>query len=262
MKVLVLCGDNIFSYILGARLVSLGNVVGLGVSTRITGSLVALRKVYSKTSRRYFLYRSFVQFLSAVFTRYSLRSVARDVGVPVFDIASVARLAPELADGVDLCVAVNFDSIIPEEFIGRFRLGVINVHAGDLPCDRGISPVVWGFCRGDREITVTYYLMDGGIDTGIVLYKDRICIQSDWSLFRTYCEILDRAALKLIDVVSRHGIGGFDGVAFRVTEEGGTYNSWPSPELDVKMRLNSRRYFDCGDLRYLTRLLRTVRSES
>lgn len=161
-----------------------------------------------------------------------------------------------------LGIALNFDIIIPKEVILAAKNGIVNVHASDLPRDKGISPVVWAFCRGDDFITISYYKMDGGIDTGELLRKDKIRIEKNWSLFRTYCEVCVLSAARLPELSKSFRS---DLIASKLPSqldeaEAGSYNSWPSKELSKMSRRLGRKYINIDDIIYLVSTLRAISS--
>jgi methionyl-tRNA formyltransferase len=157
-------------------------------------------------------------------------------------------------------IACNFDLIIPDSYIKSREGGVLNVHASDLPLDRGISPVVWAFCRGDSKIYISYYLMDGGIDTGEIVKKDVFKIDRDWSLFRAYCEVILYAASSLDNVIDEvnHNIG-ISITEINHEEKRESYNSWPSKELNLVMKKIGKKYFKIRDISYIHCLIKEIR---
>jgi len=106
----------------------------------------------------------------------------------------------------------------------------LNIHASNIPSDKGISPVVWAYCRGDNKICISYYLMDGGIDSEKILKKIWVEIEDEWSLFRTYYEILNFASNELIAVIE-DSMNNLNNVSELKEDSESNYNSWPDSKL-------------------------------
>lgn len=65
----------------------------------------------------------------------------------------------------------DFGLIITEKILKSYKLGIINIHPGDLPKYRGKNPLVWAFLNNEKKIGVTSHLIDLKIDRGYLLKK-------------------------------------------------------------------------------------------
>jgi folate-dependent phosphoribosylglycinamide formyltransferase PurN len=249
----VIAGDNLFTYILSRHILKDITISSVILSNYSNGSVAQIFKIFKKTSLAYFLYRTTVQIISKCYSRYSIRSWAEKNNTPIF-IARSKRDLQNMSESNYMTIAFNFDIIVPEDFIASSSIGVLNIHASDLPLDKGISPVVWAYCRGDEKICTSFYLMDGGIDSGIILKKISLNIETEWSLFRTYCEVLDLASKEIINVIKESQMNSKK-LSPAETSSQGNYNSWPSPELHKRLKNNKRHYFNFRDIEYLNQLL-------
>ena len=254
-KYTVLAGDNIFSYILACTIIKEFNISKIYISENNSGSLTKIFQVFKKTSLNYFIYRSFIQLLSKLFFKYSIKHLARLKSIPTKTIKRKKDLEKIDTSKVDLGIAINFDIILPSYFIDSHKIGIINIHASKLPFDKGISPVVWAFCRGDKGIWISFYLMDGGVDTGLVLHSEYIEINKNWSLFRTYCEVLLIASSSITNLITSINKKILESKNNEIKKNNGTYNSWPNTILHSKMRKLKKKYFKFKDLIYIYRLL-------
>ena len=102
--------------------------------------------------------------------------------VPVFQparirepgaIEKIRALAP------DLIIVAAFGQILPQELLDIPRLGCVNIHASLLPRLRGAAPIQWSIINGDAETGITLMQMDAGMDTGDILFQERIPIAPD-----------------------------------------------------------------------------------
>ena len=75
----------------------------------------------------------------------------------------------------DLQVVVAF-RMLPEAVWNMPRLGSINIHGSLLPQYRGAAPINWALMHGDTETGVTSFFLRHEIDTGDLIFQDRIAI--------------------------------------------------------------------------------------
>ena len=100
----------------------------------------------------------------------------------------------------DLFVVVAYGKIIPENIINLPKYGTINVHYSLLPKYRGATPVESAILNGDETTGVVIQQMRYKLDTGPVLMKKEISIDStDTTL--SLREKLNSEALTMLPVV-------------------------------------------------------------
>lgn len=80
---------------------------------------------------------------------------------------SMARLLRGCEADLGLCT--GFPWLITADAIATPPLGIVNGHTGLLPRYRGPFPVAWAVRNGEREVGLTYHVMDESFDTGNVL---------------------------------------------------------------------------------------------
>jgi folate-dependent phosphoribosylglycinamide formyltransferase PurN len=253
MQIVLFVNDSIFSYALARELIEQfsEHIALVVLSEKHKSSFGAIRSVYRKCGTRYFAYRTFVEALSRLLSILSGRSVKALARRKRLDIISSRAINREMhrSGPFDLGITINFDQIIREETINRFRAGIINIHAGRLPLDRGISPVAWAYGRGDVELWTTLYYLDAGTDSGRVIEQFAIPVQSGASLFSNYLGVCRQAGRRMVSVVSKLLRGSC--IAGYAQFGEGTYNSWPSDALDKMQRQNRRSYLRKGDIAIL-----------
>lgn len=72
-------------------------------------------------------------------------------------------------------VVVNGTRIISKRVLSSIPSKFINMHAGITPAYRGVHGGYWALVNNDKEnCGVTIHLVDAGVDTGNVLYQERI----------------------------------------------------------------------------------------
>ena len=88
----------------------------------------------------------------------------------------------------DVICVVAYGKILPQEILDIPRLGCINVHGSLLPKYRGAAPIQWAVINGDKTTGITTMYMDNGMDTGDMILKQEVEIDSN----ETTGELWDR----------------------------------------------------------------------
>lgn len=77
----------------------------------------------------------------------------------------------------DLQIVVAF-RMLPEEVWNMPPLGTYNLHASLLPKYRGAAPINWAIINGESESGVTTFKLKHEIDTGNVLFQEKVKISN------------------------------------------------------------------------------------
>ena len=75
----------------------------------------------------------------------------------------------------DLQIVVAF-RMLPELVWNMPRLGTFNLHASLLPQYRGAAPINWAIINGETETGVTTFFLTHEIDTGKIIFQEKIPI--------------------------------------------------------------------------------------
>jgi len=75
----------------------------------------------------------------------------------------------------DLQVVVAF-KMLPEIVWNMPKFGTLNLHASLLPQYRGAAPINWAIINGDKETGVSTFLLRHEIDTGNILFQEKVPI--------------------------------------------------------------------------------------
>ena len=106
----------------------------------------------------------------------------------------------------DVMVVVAFGQIIPLSILKMPKYGCVNIHGSLLPKYRGAAPIQWAVLDGEKETGITTILMDEGIDTGDILLKKTIQIDTDetsGSLFDKLMALGAKAILETLDELEK-----------------------------------------------------------
>jgi methionyl-tRNA formyltransferase len=98
----------------------------------------------------------------------------------------------------DLQVVVAF-RMLPELVWNMPPMGTMNLHASLLPKYRGAAPINWAIINGEKETGLSTFLLKHQIDTGDLLFQERLSIGPD----ETAGELHDRMMQHGADLVLR-----------------------------------------------------------
>lgn len=105
----------------------------------------------------------------------------------------------------DLQIVVAF-RMLPEVVWNMPPLGTFNLHASLLPNFRGAAPINWALIQGEKETGVTTFFLQHKIDTGDILFQEKIAIAPEDNLGSLYekLKILGAAlVVKTVDAIAR-----------------------------------------------------------
>ncbi|MDN3581341.1 methionyl-tRNA formyltransferase [Mucilaginibacter flavus] len=125
-------------------------------------------------------------------------------------------LAELKALNADLQVVVAF-RMLPEVVWNMPTKGTINLHASLLPQYRGAAPINWAIINGEKESGVTTFFLKHEIDTGDVLFTEKITLTGHESAGDLHDRLMNKGAGLLVKTVK--------------AVESGRYNEHPQVQL-------------------------------
>ncbi len=114
----------------------------------------------------------------------------------------------------DLQVIVAF-RMLPEVVWSLPPLGTFNLHGSLLPRYRGAAPLNWAIMNGDTESGVTTFLLKQEIDTGNILFKEKVSVSPD----ETVGELHDQLMVIGADLVVKTVDALAEGTAIPIPQE-------------------------------------------
>ena len=134
-----------------------------------------------------------------------VRAVAMAAGLEIKQPVSLKTVEAQeelAAIAPDLMVVVAYGLILPQAVLDIPKLGCINVHASLLPRWRGAAPIERALLAGDPVSGVTIMKMDAGLDTGDMLYKQQVEIDSEDNRVSLTDKICEAGKLALLHTLS------------------------------------------------------------
>lgn len=128
-----------------------------------------------------------------ILTACPVKKTAMEYGLKVFsyDKIRIEGVQDLLKLQPDLMITCAFGQILSQEILSIAKYGVINIHASLLPQYRGASPIHYALKNGDTETGITIMKTDIGIDTGDIMFQEKLSIKSD----ETCGELFERLSL-------------------------------------------------------------------
>lgn len=108
----------------------------------------------------------------------------------------------------DLNVVVAF-RMLPEVVWNMPPLGSINLHASLLPQYRGAAPINWVVINGEKETGLTTFFITHEIDTGKIIFQERIPIGKSETAGELHDRMMEKGAGLILRTVDAINIGEY-----------------------------------------------------
>ncbi len=105
----------------------------------------------------------------------------------------------ELAADLQIVVAFR---MLPEAVWDMPPLGTFNLHASLLPNFRGAAPINWVLIQGEQETGVTTFFLQHEIDTGNILFQEKVAILPEDNLGSLYEKLMGLGADLVLQTVA------------------------------------------------------------
>ena len=123
----------------------------------------------------------------------AVKKYAVEHGIPVLQPVSLKD--PEFLEALkawkpDMFVVVAF-RMLPKVVWEIPKLGTFNLHAALLPQYRGAAPINWAVINGDKATGVTTFMIDDGMDTGKIMFREQCLIGPDDTVGEVHDRLMD-----------------------------------------------------------------------
>lgn len=107
---------------------------------------------------------------------YDLTPLAKQNDIPIIYkekdneekiISFIKTIAP------DVMYCFGWSHILSKAFLTIPPYGVIGFHPASLPNNRGRHPIIWALFLGLKETASTFFIMDEGADTGVIISQKK-----------------------------------------------------------------------------------------
>jgi methionyl-tRNA formyltransferase len=103
--------------------------------------------------------------------------------------------------------------MLPEIVWNMPRLGTFNLHASLLPHYRGAAPLNWAVINGETETGITTFLLSHEIDTGQILFQEKVGIAENDTVGDLHDRMMELGAglvIKTVDALVEERIEPID----------------------------------------------------
>ncbi|MBR4978282.1 MAG: methionyl-tRNA formyltransferase, partial [Bacteroidales bacterium] len=123
----------------------------------------------------------------------AVKKYAVEHGIPVLQPISLKD--PEFLEALkawkpDMFVVVAF-RMLPKVVWEIPKLGTFNLHAALLPQYRGAAPINWAVINGDKATGVTTFMIDEGMDTGKIMFREQCLIGPDETVGEVHDKLME-----------------------------------------------------------------------
>ena len=127
------------------------------------------------------------------------KNIAKRLEIPYHIVIHNSETCKNLIKKYDLDIGIVLGSrILKKEIIDSFKIGVINLHPGLLPENRGLDNLKWAILKGIKQ-GVTSHFINEKIDHGKIITKREIEIYKDDSLVDIFLRIQDMEQKLMIE---------------------------------------------------------------
>ena len=133
----------------------------------------------------------------------AVKKYAVEHGIPVLQPVSLKD--PDFLEALrawkgDIFAVVAF-RMLPKVVWEMPPMGTFNLHAALLPQYRGAAPINWAVINGDKATGVTTFMIDDGMDTGKIMYREQCLIDPDENVGSVHDKLMDIGSKLVVQTV-------------------------------------------------------------
>jgi methionyl-tRNA formyltransferase len=137
-------------------------------------------KIFQVFGTKFFIYYTLKLIRQRLTNSKTLEHVFADYGVPVIKLSEsinaqssldiIANMLP------DVIISIAGNEVFKKPLLDIAPSRCLNLHTAKLPQYRGLMPTFWALLHEEKEIGVTVFDIDEGIDSGPILVQRNISI--------------------------------------------------------------------------------------
>ena len=178
-------------------------------------------------------YQSKIRVTPKGLIQHQPRLIAERLQVPYHVIVHNSAECEELIKKYDLDVGIILGArILKENIINAFKIGIINLHPGMLPQNRGLDNLKWAILKGFKQ-GVSVHLISKEIDKGQLIIQREIEVYEDDTLLDIFLRLQNLEQALLIEALKIVELGKRD---FLRVPEGNYFKAVPPEEEALLMQ--------------------------
>lgn len=131
--------------------------------------------------------------------------IAEKLGIPYHVVKHNSKECIEIIKKYDLDVGIILGArILSHDVIESFKIGILNIHPGLLPDNRGLDCIKWAIIMNIKQ-GVTAHLIDKKIDAGSLIIQDTINVYQDDTLLDIHLRLQNKEQILMIDSLKMIG---------------------------------------------------------
>jgi len=184
-------------------------------------------------------YRSKVRIAPRDTFLWHPKELAKFYGIDYRVLKHNSQMTSDIVRSHNLDVGVVLGArILKPIAFNHFNIGVLNMHPGILPQNRGLDTIKWAILK-DMPQGVTGHLIDGNIDRGFLIKQEEIAIYKDDTLVDLQVRIQNLEQRLMIDSLNILSISG--GAPLDKLPEG-TYHKSVPVDIEKGLELAFTKY--------------------
>ena len=159
------------------------------------------------------------------------KKIAEKLDIPYHVVEHNSKECEDLVKNYDLDIGVIAGArILKDNVISQFKIGILNMHPGLLPQNRGLDNLKWAILK-DFKQGVSCHLISKEIDKGKLIIKKKLEVYEEDTLLDIYLRIQNTEQDLMIESLKILGSGKKD---FEEVTEGNYFEAVPK-ELEKNL---------------------------
>lgn len=133
------------------------------------------------------------------------KALAEELGCPFFCDLNIEKRIEEIKKyNADVCISINWLSILKNKTLHAFKYGIINAHCGDLPRYRGNACPNWAILNFEAHVALTIHKMIEDLDAGPIYKKFYLDIDETTyigDIYNWLDEVIPKGFLEVVNML-------------------------------------------------------------
>lgn len=145
-----------------------------------------------------------------------IKKIALDKGLEVFqpeNINNEESIKRMEEFNPDIILVVAYGQILSSHILNIPKIGCINIHGSLLPKYRGAAPVNRAIINGEKETGITFMFMKEKVDTGEIIFQEKINILPDETCGELYYRLSALSARSLPKLLEKTKSGKIERIS-------------------------------------------------
>ncbi|MDP3640659.1 MAG: formyltransferase family protein [Nanoarchaeota archaeon] len=166
------------------------------------------------------------------------REIAKRFQIPYYVVVHNSRECEKLIKECQLDLGIILGArILKEDIIKAFNIGILNMHPGMLPENRGLDNLKWAILKEYTQ-GVSVHLIDRAVDRGKIIVEQPIEVYEDDTLLDIFLRLQNLEQVLMIEAINILKSGKRE---FKVVPEG-SYRKAVPPEEEALLMEKFEKY--------------------